>query len=526
MVRSLAVALIAMAGLACWVHVLSRDGEVAEACGAYGPYDFNTLELADHVNEYKLAINLLAEGKVFPAPLESAGETVDVTYQGLEAGDRLTRTGGTVVPSTAFRIPPTIYYSIAWIEANWANGASAVPWGGVGPVIRSFDCGYGIGQITSGMANTTGTPSSKQALIGTHFLFNIAEGMRILADKWNQAPELRPIAGTGDPLALEDWYYAIWSYNGFAFVNHPFNPDRDPLRAGAATSPLYHCYDTNAESYIAVDDSLTPMFAYSDYTYPEKVYGCMRNPPQRDDVQMWSPVTFNMPDFDRPEVAVAFDPQHFIDCDGHLLGCPGMDFPTSVADDPLTLDKNEAVPTNPDPVPPADAAMAARFVGAPMLTFAGPSSVSLEARATGVIDQATVTATNTGSFIGPFRIRSTAPWLVVRGPGDTAARTLDGAIAVGETTTVVIKSEPLQTSNGHVQQLVVTLDPMVMPFGTPQTATVFFEPLFGGGATFSVNVSAMNNYVAPTPTPTPIPIPTDTPRGDFRQYTPGLSAYP
>ena len=34
----------------------------------------------------------------------------------------------------------------------------------------------------------------------------------------------------GSPVLLENWYYAIWSYNGFAETNHPLNPFRDPLQ--------------------------------------------------------------------------------------------------------------------------------------------------------------------------------------------------------------------------------------------------------------------------------------------------------
>src|SRR5688572_25369607 len=171
--RSLIVFLIAVAGAASWMHVLSRDGSDVQACGAYGPYDFNTLEMDNHFVNYRLAIDLLAEGKVIDGLIESAGQTVDLRYQGLEAGVRAERAGGQA-PSTAHRIPPTVYYATAWIEANWANASKAVAWGGVGPILRSFDCGYGLGQITSGMENTTGTPTAKQALIGTHFIFNMA----------------------------------------------------------------------------------------------------------------------------------------------------------------------------------------------------------------------------------------------------------------------------------------------------------------------------------------------------------------
>ena len=241
-------------------------------------FNFDTYEARYHVATYTLAIEAVTRGIAIASPFSVGGENVDLTYQGLKSGPRDAR----LPENTSLTIPPTIMKSIAWIEANWQNASPSVPWGGVGPTIRSHDCGYGLGQVTTGMSNPTGNATAKQALVGTHFLFNLAESVRILADKWNQAPELRPIAGDGNPAFLENWYFAIWSYNGFASANHPlFNIDeefawiehpehpwRDPLRG-----EVFHCWDPEAPNYALG-------FGYGDYTYPERVYGCMRYPPR------------------------------------------------------------------------------------------------------------------------------------------------------------------------------------------------------------------------------------------------------
>ncbi len=246
-----------------------------QTCGDEGPYDFDTHESANYVNDYALAIELAAAGAAVSDVLTVGGETVDLRYPGAESGPR----DGRTEPDPARRIPPTILKSIVWVEANWANADGTVPYGGVGPTLRSFDCGYGLGQITTGMSNDTGTVTAKQAIVGTHPLYNLAEGARILVSKWNAAPERLPVAGRGDPAAFEDWYYAIWAYNGFWFGNHPLNPLLDPLRKGNETSPLYHCFEPKAHSY-QDDGAGYVKFGYGDYTYQERVYGCMKYPPR------------------------------------------------------------------------------------------------------------------------------------------------------------------------------------------------------------------------------------------------------
>ena len=114
------------------------------------------------------------------------------------------------------KIPPTLLKSISWIESSITQAAVEVPFGSIGPALVSFDCGHGITQVTTGMTvpqGESGRASPEQALVATHFAYNIARGAVILANKWNDAPELRPIAGTDTnavPNMLENWYYAIW----------------------------------------------------------------------------------------------------------------------------------------------------------------------------------------------------------------------------------------------------------------------------------------------------------------------------
>lgn len=244
-------------------------------------WGFDTYEYEDYVGRYNTAIDLAVRGLAVPQAYTVAdGETIDVTYQGVETGPRSARQAA----SKSNGIPPTVYKSIAWIESGWSHAAGNVPYGGTGPVITAIDCGYGLGQITTGMGHLGAppaldvrVPAARQAIIGTHPLFNIAEGVRILADKWNGAANFRPIAGEGDPAVLEDWYYAIWSYNGFAFSNHPLNPTKDPLRGS-----VWNCSDPNAPGYGFYD--------WGDYTYQEKVYGCMRYPPMPKGVDYPAPL--------------------------------------------------------------------------------------------------------------------------------------------------------------------------------------------------------------------------------------------
>ncbi len=168
-------------------------------------------------------------------------------------------------------IPAEILYAIAWVESHLTQAASEVRYGHTGPSLVSFDCGYGVMQVTSSIVNDGGLPSRYEALVGTHFAYNIAAGARILAEKWNSP--IYPIVGDHDPRYIESWYYALWAYNGWAGVNHPRNPIYNPSRG------VYDCRG--------------PAGAYP---YQERVLGCIVNPPERGGRRLWDPVAVKLPD--------------------------------------------------------------------------------------------------------------------------------------------------------------------------------------------------------------------------------------
>ncbi len=486
--RLAALAVLAILGV--MLATLLPGAAGVRACGENGPFDFDTYEAEPYTVTYSRAIELATAGKAVSASHSVAGQTINVLYQGLLKGPRASRT---TASSTALTIPPTIYKSIVWAESNWGNGSLSIPYGGVGPVLRSFDCGYGLGQVTTGMTNNGGPPTARQALIGTHFLYNVAEGVRILADKWNSAPRFRPIAGEGDPEALEDWYYAIWSYNGFAFVNHPLNPNRDPLRPA-----VFPCGDGSAPGASAYAGRF-------NFTYPELVYGCMRYPPKVKGQPLWQAQDFDMPHMEVEAVAQAFLPGRFLGCedDGFSGGCPLMDYPTAFTipapDEPATQSAGAAaeetvVVTHKDSTPPINPALAAGILGAPRLSFEGPDAVSLTSSSPVSIQP--VFVYNNGTWLGPYRVRVSAPWIGVRHAVDPSTRTIDGGVSIGAEVPIVIKSDPrVIAGNGYVSSLLIFLVSDYLLGGTSK-GSVTFESLLGVQASFTVEVTAINTGVA------------------------------
>ncbi|MXW25391.1 MAG: hypothetical protein F4Z77_03695 [Dehalococcoidia bacterium] len=554
MVRALAgIAVLA----AVLVLVFSGSEEEAEAQPCFGirPFEFDTHEVYDNAGLYLAAIELAAAGEAVTTSLTPSGEPHGLEYPGLLTGmqdDRVNQT-----PDTSLRIPPTLLKSIVWVESTFGHADNAIPWGGVGQIKRSGDCGYGLGQITSGMENYAGSPSARQALVGTHFLFNVAEAARMLAEKWNH-PYL-PIAGEGDPSVVEDWYYAVWAYNGFAFVNHPQNPYLDPFRGD-----VWHCNDTSAPSWISTD-GINPLFGYMAYTYPERVYGCMRHPPAYPEhlvsdpayaptprpevtpepeptgtetpdqgesegenttggeetptptreataapeptpegdpwpapgpdgiVRLWPPAQVNMPDMTIPAVAVAFSPPIYMECASALAsdGCRAMHFSTSFPD--LGIEPHR------DPTPAVDPALRALLIGEPNTLITGPSSISIALDGEGQPESVEVQIQNVGTWIAPFRIQTSAPWILARREGNGR---LDGGVTIGAETTVVLCTVAacgeLITKRGHDTALIITLDLDELPEDEDVQGTITIEPLWGEGAVKVIDVHAGPSVEATT----------------------------
>lgn len=122
------------------------------------------------------------------------------------------------------RFPCELLKGIAKVETGWRqfcvpdNPNDQV--GGPSRTIISFDCGYGIGQVTSGM-HVGENPSFDRNRVAAEPTYNLATGTRILAAKWIATN----CVGDNQPTVVEHWYVATWAYNGLAYVNNPNNPN-------------------------------------------------------------------------------------------------------------------------------------------------------------------------------------------------------------------------------------------------------------------------------------------------------------
>jgi hypothetical protein len=186
-------------------------------------------------------------------------------------------------------VPPQIELAIfaqesANDQASWhalpgvaGNPLVADYYGGAGNfnVINypNADCGYGLGQITTGMhVGDSQYSAATQAKIAVDYAENIAASIQILTDKWNQLYDLGIRANGGDPRYIENWYMALWAYNsgvhdkdgagnsGLGWTNNPENTSYKPSR------------DIFLKASYA--DAAHP----ADWPYQEKILGWARTP--------------------------------------------------------------------------------------------------------------------------------------------------------------------------------------------------------------------------------------------------------
>jgi len=429
------------------------------------------------------------------------------TYFGLpplETGLRGSRT-----TSATASIPPVLLKSIAWIESAYTQASQQVPYEAIGPALVSFDCGHGIMQVTSGMTSPLGErgyASPQQALVATHFAYNIARGAAILADKWNSAPEDRPIAGTdtgGDPAVIENWYFAVWGYNGFTGPganrsNHPMDPiygtwPRVPYSCGPSSDGLGH--------------------NRGNYPFQELIFGCASHPPQVDGVNLWTPQSVDLPDLNNPLWREPLKLENFV------YPYQKMDIPTprqltggyrpttSAATptphppgyvSPTPFSYPFAVPTpKPRPQPVATpqaspvssgvvghrdptqrpaAGLRATLFGAPSLSVS-TAAISISYSPETGAGTTTLTIRNTGKGILSWMAIPSAPWVVANPPA---------GVAVGQDLSCA-PSSPCQRS----ATVTVSVDPTKLPPGTNKAKLTILAPGINGSYAVTVTTVAV-----------------------------------
>ena len=449
------VAVAVALGAAVLLHLLSGAGPVvasnycANTGSPLGPFDIESYEAADYRDVYARTFELAAFNQLFP-------EHGSFATPELETGGRAAGSGQKLAPY----IPPVILKAIGFLESGWAQ-ASYIPlvqYGEIGPVLSSHDCGYGLMQITSGMQNISNVPNLDQAMIGSHFGFNIARGAVILADKWNFSPEVRPIVGARDPTLMEDWYYAIWGYNGFAFSNHPLNPAYQPSRVGFSCGPAGDGFGHDR----------------SQYPYQELVLGCVQRPPVRLGQQLWKPQEVHLPDLTDPAFAGPLSVDNWNAC-AYSLDCAAMDMPTpnSKHKDPtvLTVTREEVI-------------------GQPVIGLSS-AGVSLALPSDAALTGVAFDVLNTQSGLLSFQVLTDVSWL-------------KAATSVG-----VALGDDLGGDDGTVQLTVNTAG--LAPGQHVGRATISSLYAAGSPHTFIVDLVIAGGEPTPSPKPTPYPTPTPGP---------------
>lgn len=251
------------------------------------------------IAEWQDIFSLVAKG---PDAWGNQGPSLGTIGQGCGKPEPLT--------SVSARFPCELLKAIAMAESSWRQfcvpDRPADQVGGVSRTIISFDCGYGIGQVTSGMRTQDPEPNYDRERVASDPIYNLATGTQILASKWKATN----CVGDNQPSIIEHWYAATWAYNGLAYVNNPVNP----------------VHDANRGVYNPKVGGSAP--------YQEKVFGWIEHPPT---TSHWSSVPLAYPNPgdvgttgkppDLPEPSCASPTDCLTTRVSHLSSCLGGDSP-------------------------------------------------------------------------------------------------------------------------------------------------------------------------------------------------------
>jgi hypothetical protein len=204
------------------------------------------------------------------------------------------------------RVPAQILLGVLAQESNLWQASFHVAEGVTGnPLIGSYygvrdgwgidwanaDCGYGVAQVTDGMRlagrsrpDDPPLPVEQQRAVAVDYATNLAAGLRILQEKWNQTYQLGVQVNRANPARIESWFAALWAYNS------GINPQASTGNTSGCT-PSPTCTDTDGNYGLGwTNNPARPDFPvdrglfldHDDYDdarnpqwwpYPEKVMG-------------------------------------------------------------------------------------------------------------------------------------------------------------------------------------------------------------------------------------------------------------
>lgn len=117
-------------------------------------------------------------------------------------------------------VSAAILHGVAYTESDWHQfNSSDFQIGGepVGSPIESFDGGWGEYQQTWGMppqCQASNNCRSDASRIQHDQSYNIGTGIQALINAWNATAGVSSNSDPNDPYKANDWFFAVWAYNG------------------------------------------------------------------------------------------------------------------------------------------------------------------------------------------------------------------------------------------------------------------------------------------------------------------------
>lgn len=116
-------------------------------------------------------------------------------------------------------------------------------------------------------------PYQTQRAIALDYAANVAAGLRILQEKWNQTRSNGLVIHDGNPDMIENWFLAVWAYNSGFYDNKS-----EPWGVGWFNNPANPRYPQDRGAFLDLNrhtDAAHPQ----DWPYQEKVLGFAAAPP-------------------------------------------------------------------------------------------------------------------------------------------------------------------------------------------------------------------------------------------------------
>ncbi|MQY04531.1 hypothetical protein ACRB68_25860 [Actinomadura sp. RB68] len=176
------------------------------------------------------------------------------------------------------------YYGIKYAPDGQQGDPWAINW-------ADADCGYGITQVTDGMRlpgkekpGETAKSSKQQQAVALDYTANIAAGVNILIDKWNQTYNAGLKIDNADPQWMETWYFALWAYNSGFYPASDAPKNAGTWGLGFTNNPANPLWKANRPPFLSNADGSKDDYSHAahpqDWPYQEKVLGWAGHPLQ------------------------------------------------------------------------------------------------------------------------------------------------------------------------------------------------------------------------------------------------------